>query len=464
MRRFVAFGPAFVVLLVVASVLVLGPAGVRRLHDARTHAIVAVAQRTLDQDDILVRLNEAVRNIAVAVEPSVVHLDVVGAGNAPGGSSGAGWVYDQRGHIITNAHVVAGARAVIVQFHDGRVQEATLVGADQDSDIAVIKVEAGDYLFPARRASGERLQRGERVFAFGSPFGFKFSMSEGIVSGLGRSARTAMGAARISNFIQTDAAVNPGNSGGPLVDIRGRVAGMNVAIATAADTRGTTEGQSAGISFAIPLATIESRVEQIIGTGTAVSGYLGVWFVDNAGIAEQDSPRGVRVEDIIDGGPAQRAGIRPGDIVTSIDGEAVIDGQVLSSIISSRTPGDTVALRIWRRGEYIELNAAVGERPDTRITQQLSDRVSSRLGLVMRDAPNAVVISGVEQGSPAALSGLISGQMLRAVNGVPVPDAQTAAALIVNSGVFRGRAARLTIAEEGGGETRVVELRQRGAW
>src|SRR5205085_7634281 len=143
-----------------------------------------------------------------------------------------------------NSHVVRGAKQIEVTFQDGRTSSAELVGQDPSTDIAVIQVKTDEGLFPVQRATALDLHQGERVYAFGSPFGFKFSMSEGIVSGLGRSAHTMLGGGGISNFIQTDAAVNPGNSGGPLVDIRGRVVGMNVAIATAQNTSGANEGQS----------------------------------------------------------------------------------------------------------------------------------------------------------------------------------------------------------------------------
>src|SRR5262249_19153086 len=144
-----------------------------------------------------------------------------------------------------------------------------LFAADPYTDIAVVKVPESDDVFPARRATGLQPQQGDNVFVFGSPFGFKFSMSQGIISGLGRDPTAAAEFGGYTNYIQTDAAVNPGNSGGPLVDIKGRVIGMNVAIATARSSDGTTtdEGQSAGISFAIPLGTIESVVDQLITRG-----------------------------------------------------------------------------------------------------------------------------------------------------------------------------------------------------
>ena len=166
--------------------------------------------RRLDQEDVLDKLNRATRNIATSVEPSVVHLEVYSHSNGSlHGSSGSGWIFDHAGHIVTNAHVVSESGKVLVQFFDGHVANGEVIGADAMSDIAVLKVDNGANLEPARRATGGAIERGDRVYAFGSPFGFMFSMSEGIVSGLGRSARTMMNYNGISNFIQTDAAVQP---------------------------------------------------------------------------------------------------------------------------------------------------------------------------------------------------------------------------------------------------------------
>ncbi|MCA9307728.1 MAG: trypsin-like peptidase domain-containing protein, partial [Phycisphaerales bacterium] len=199
-----------------------------------------------------------------------------------------------------------------VEFHDGRVREAEVVGLDSATDIAVLKVGNVSGLFPLRRATNEPVHMGDQVFAFGSPFGIKFSMSRGIVSGLGRGdAAHMMGMRRgYTNFIQTDAAMNPGNSGGPLVDIYGRVIGMNAAIANNAQPDQETagfSGQSAGIGFAIPLETVESVVDQIIESKLVLRGYLGVLIGDtSAEYAESIglNRRGVVVTGVPDDQPA----------------------------------------------------------------------------------------------------------------------------------------------------------------
>ncbi|MCA9299159.1 MAG: trypsin-like peptidase domain-containing protein, partial [Phycisphaerales bacterium] len=363
MRRFVSYGPAFVVLLAALVTLFAAPVALKRLEFARSSARITLARQSLEGSDILEQLNDAVRNVAKAVEPSVVHIDVQSGQFTLGGSTGSGWVFDDDGHVVTNAHVVSDAQTITVQFSNGRRTTADVVGMDVYTDIAVLKIADQGSGHPARRASGERLRQGERVFAFGSPFGFKFSMSEGIVSGLGRDPAGAVEVGGFTNFIQTDCAVNPGNSGGPLVDIYGRVVGMNVAIATGADSSGTTEGQSAGISFAIPLATIESRVGDILEGRPVRRAFLGIRYNGNlSGMVTLNRnvgeyAVGLLVDDVTPDTPAARAGLQPNDIIAEIDGQRVIDSRVLRSIIAPARPGDTIDMRVIR-------DTSVDTRPD----------------------------------------------------------------------------------------------------
>ena len=234
MKAITTYGPGLVVLGAVAAVLVGAPAIIRNSNEAHTDANVQLASQRLNQTDVLALINQAQRDVATVVEPSVVHVSTETTSNRRRlvesyASSGSGWIWDEDGHIVTNAHVVDGADRIQVQLHDGEVRSATLVGLDLHTDIAVLSVSTG-RLQASLRGDSDNIRQGDQVFAFGSPFDFRFSMSRGIVSGLGRSA----GLADIDyeNFIQTDAAINPGNSGGPLTDIRGEVIGMNTAIAT----------------------------------------------------------------------------------------------------------------------------------------------------------------------------------------------------------------------------------------
>ncbi|TVQ31074.1 MAG: PDZ domain-containing protein [Phycisphaeraceae bacterium] len=372
MRRFLVYGPALLVLITAAMTLIAGPAAIRQIEAARTSAKVTLAQQRLDEDDILQRINERVRDVADAIEPSVVFIRASGGGARAGRgrATGSGWVYDESGHIVTNAHVVQAATSIDVNFYDGRVRRATFIGADESTDVAIIKVDPDPtLLFPARRATGEPLHQGEAVFAFGSPFGFKFSMSKGIISGLGREARAMASSARYSNFIQTDAAINPGNSGGPLVDVRGRVIGMNTAIITD-DSRtdsGAIYGVSGGIGFAIPLETVEVVVNQLIERGVVVRGYLGVGLGDlemlpPQALAELGLPAavGVLVTHIERGLAADRAGIQVNDVIMGVDGVATPSTAVLRSLIGHKPAGDLIELDILRDGERVTIPVTLG--------------------------------------------------------------------------------------------------------
>ena len=482
MRRFVAVGPALVVGLVALLAVLAVPALVRQIGYATTSARVLHARQSLESDDILDRISRATRAVADAVAPSVVHVEVrtnAGPWQFGSGSTGSGWVYDADGHVVTNAHVVRGADAIRVQFSDGRLFEATLIGADPFTDIAVLKVPTTAGLFPATRATGVRLQQGDHVYAFGSPFGFKFSMSQGIVSGIGREPRGAVASANgYTNFIQTDAAVNPGNSGGPLVDARGRVVGMNVAIATGTESEGTTEGQSAGISFAIPLATIESVVSQLIQNGSVSRGLLGITFSPRSGetLIERAGYNGygVLVEGVSPQGPAERAGIRVGDVIVAIDGEPVTGDGVLRSLISNVRPGHSVRVRYWRAGEFLETTATLVENPRGNLVNASVIEALESAGLYVRDSFDArrgrialderPDVVGVRPGSAAELRGFASGQRISAVNGRPVRSIGELIVALDEAGFLLGRRTRFTVqdpADESNPspEPRDVELR-----
>ena len=393
MRRFQTVLPAVVVLSAALALLIVGPIAAQRIVSARTSAVVTLAQQRLDEDDILERINAATRAVAETIEPSVVYIEASMRG--PGGrfvrSNGSGWVYSKDGFVVTNAHVVAGMDSIGVQLTDGRLRRAQLIGFDPSTDIAVLKTSASGMI-PARRATDQALFQGDRVFAFGSPFGFKFSMSEGIVSGLGRHAATGQrGINAYTNYIQTDAAINPGNSGGPLVDVNGRVVGMNTAIVTTPErsTNGASEvtGLSGGIGFAIPLQTIEVVVEQLLKNGEVLKGFLGVALQDpndlpaearlEAGLTDG---LGVLVTGVTDGLPAARAGIRPMDVIVAVDGKETPNSPVLRAEISNRTPGEWVTITVRRADDERDLRVRLGA---ARFIPQTGELVP----VLNRDAP-----------------------------------------------------------------------------
>jgi len=459
MRRFVSYAPATVVLVTLLSVIALVPTLIGRASYASTEARIALAQQTLEDDDLLARLDRAITAVAEAVSPSVVHVGISrGEGFGPGGS-GSGWVFDEQGHIVTNAHVVRDARLIRVQFSDGRISPAEIIGIDPFTDIAVIRVAERSGLFPASRATGEIPRQGQTVFAFGSPFGFKFSMARGIISGLGREPQNAIDYGGYTNFIQTDAAVNPGNSGGPLVDVRARVIGMSVAIATGRDTEGTTQGQSAGISFAIPLATIESVVAQLIERGAVSRGFLGVSLPRGTVEIEDASFRGVGVPvpSVVESGPADRAGLAVGDVIVEIEGRRTTSVEILRSLVSNVRPGEEIDLRIWRGGELRELAVTAGEFTFEELAEQnVGNALGRWFGARLAEIDGRPGVSAVE--IPGRIEGLVPGMRFTHVDGEPVGSLIEVYTTLANAGFLAGEAVPVRVLTPEGEQAK-IELR-----
>ena len=293
-----------------------------------------------------------------------------GGGQGPQGGAesgiGSGAFVTADGYLVTNNHVVEDADVLEVLLFDGRVLDAEVVGTDPFSDLAVLKVDGDGFPFIPFGDSGE-LRVGQWVLAFGSPLSTELSntVTSGIISSLGRfsGAPDPRGRPTISNYIQTDAAVNPGNSGGPLVNLRGEIIGINSAIAT-------RTGTFNGISFAIPSDIVRSTVEQLIDTGTVERGYLGISFraataaIRNLydlgpGAAEV----GAVAPDATGRTPAADAGIREGDIITAIDGVELRDSGQIVSLISNKRPGDTVRITYYRDGDERTTTVTLGRRP-----------------------------------------------------------------------------------------------------
>lgn len=462
MRRFVSFGPALLVLLACLAVVLAGPAFFARLSSERTQAQIVLARQTLDADDILERLDAAMTAVADSVRPSVVHFDVEVPGRRfSSRNTGSGWVYDNNGHIVTNAHVVRGASAVRVQFASGREERAEIIGDDPYTDIAVVKISTGSPVFPMTRAATDAPPRqGQRVFAFGSPFGFKFSMSEGIVSGLGRDPANSREFGGYTNFIQTDAAVNPGNSGGPLVDARGHLIGMNVAIATGRDSQGTTEGDSAGISFAIPLPTIETVVDQLISDGAVTRGYLGIQFAEQTDtilLDNGDFAQGVRVNRVVTGGPSEAAGLLQGDVIASINGQSVDSFNILRSIVGSTQPGGTLDLDILRGGAVQTIDVTLGEMPAEVLAEQSARSIMIQLGVAFdTDQPYIVFVA---PGSPAAGAGLEEGQEVMRVGDTRVNSRTDILVAFDRAGLLSGSEVRMTVRDRESGRAKTVKVK-----
>src|SRR5713101_9216022 len=275
-------------------------------------------------------------------------------------SLGSGVIVSPKGYILTNHHVVEAADEIEVALIDGKKLKAKAVGSDPETDIAVLQVEGGPV--PAITfGDADALRVGDVVLAIGNPFGVGQTVTMGIVSALGRSQ---LGINTFENFIQTDAAINPGNSGGALVDAAGNLVGINTAIYS------QRSGGSLGIGFAIPASSAKNVMEQIIQTGGVTRGWIGVEAREITPEMGESfrlgATTGVLIEGVLRGGPAERAGLKPGDVLVAIEGKPVKDPNSMLNLVAALVPGKPASIRLRRDNKDVELQVAVGKRPTPR--------------------------------------------------------------------------------------------------
>jgi Do/DeqQ family serine protease len=270
---------------------------------------------------------------------------------------GSGVVVSPEGYILTNFHVVDGADEIEVAHNDGRKYKARVVGSDPESDLAVLRIPADHQLPVIAFGSSDTLRVGDVVLAIGNPFGVGQTVTSGIVSALGRSH---LGINTFENFIQTDAAINPGNSGGALVDSNGHLVGINTAIYS-------QSGGSMGIGFAIPVSLARSVMEQIIKTGSVTRGWVGIEVQElTPELAESfklSGTDGALIAGVMRGSPADKAGIKPGDVLARVSGKPVKDAQVMLELIAALEPGKTARFDLKRDGRNVALDVTIGKRP-----------------------------------------------------------------------------------------------------
>lgn len=334
-------------------------------------------------------------------------------------SLGSGFIVSDDGYILTNNHVVQGADEIIVRLNDRRELEAVLIGADPSSDLAVLKVDADD-LPTVELGDSDKLDVGEWVVAIGSPFGFDYSVTAGIVSAKGRSLPNE----NYVPFIQTDVAINPGNSGGPLFNLEGQVVGINSQIYT-------RSGGFMGVSFAIPINVAMDVAEQLKSKGKVSRGWLGVVIQEvNKDLAESfglDRAAGALVVQVVDGSPAESSGLVSGDIIVKVNGKDVQLSSDLPHLIGRLRAGDTAKLSVVRAGKRKTIDVEIGALPESDDIQLSSntppaERKSNRLGLVVSDIPAGksnelgVVVTDVNRG-PASMSGVVRGDVITMING-----------------------------------------------
>ncbi|MEG1201716.1 MAG: Do family serine endopeptidase, partial [Comamonas sp.] len=339
----------------------------------------------------------------------------------PMAGEGSGFIISPDGTILTNAHVVKGAKTVTVKLTDRREFKAKVLGADPKTDIAVIKIDAKD-LPVVKLGDSKAIQQGEWVLAIGSPFGFENSVTAGVVSAKGR----ALPDDSAVPFIQTDVAVNPGNSGGPLLNARGEVVGINSQIYS-------RSGGYEGLSFAIPIDLAVHIKDQIVAHGKVEHARLGVViqevnqaFADSFKLAK---PEGALIASVEKGGPADKAGLQPGDVITSYNGQAIVSSNDLPAAIATAQPGTKADLQVWRQGKKTSVQATLGGN-QAKGEQVASDdkAAKGKLGLALRElTPQEKQAAGANDGllveqaaGPAAVAGVRPGDVVLAVNGVAV--------------------------------------------
>jgi S1-C subfamily serine protease len=363
----------------------LGAALVGAAAGAGTYALLAdggttvVRQVTVQGSQPASESKLSVSDIYDLAYKGVVEITATGATSAPFGdqeqqqAQGSGWVYDTEGHIVTNQHVIANASSISVHFWNGATYRATLVGSDRSTDLAVIKVDApASLLDPLTLGDSGALKVGDGVVAIGSPFGLEETVTSGIVSALHREMK-APNRFTITDSIQTDAAINHGNSGGPLLNAQGKVVGVNSQIES-------NSGGNDGVGFAVPSTTIATIVPRLISNGKVEHAYLGVQLGEiPAGAAQQlGMARGVEVVGVTAGTPADDAGLRAatgrktvdgmtydtgGDVIVGFDGEQITTPQQLQVAVDAKQPGDTVTVTYIRGAKRHTVRVTLGTRP-----------------------------------------------------------------------------------------------------
>lgn len=374
---------------------------------------------------------------------------------------GSGFLVSADGLVVTNNHVVEQAEEIKVKTSDGRELPAKVVGTDPPTDLALLRIDAGGKPLPyAELGSSAAIEVGDWVLAIGNPFGLPRTVSAGIVSAVGRAD---VGILDFEDFIQTDAAVNLGNSGGPLVDLDGRVIGINTAIAS-------TSGGSIGIAFAIPVDMAKDVIRQLREKGKVVRGHLGVMISEiDEDLAQSfgySGKGGILVQDVTDGGPAQKAGVRAGDIIETMDGKDVGTISAFRSAVAAHSPGASLELRVWRNGSTRKMSVTLGEAPRADAVASVGAGGKPRLGIGLADVTPElrsqlglegdarVVISDVLPGSPAANAGLRPGDVLESIDGKPVESAGKAIDELRDANEKKG--VRLRIVRDGVGRFVVV--------
>ncbi len=356
-------------------------------------------------------------------------------GRMPMHGQGSGFIVSADGRILTNAHVVDGAQEVTVKLIDKREFKAKVLGVDRQTDVAVLKIDATN-LPTVQMGNSAETKVGEWVLAIGSPFGFENSVTAGIVSAKAR----ALPDESLVSFIQTDVAVNPGNSGGPLFNMKGEVIGINSQIVS-------ETGGYQGLSFAVPSEVAAKVQDQLVAHGKVIRGRLGITIQNvNQALAESfglSKPTGALVSSVEKGSPAEQAGVEPGDVIVKFDGKEVSDSAQLPARVAEMKPGAAAKLEIIRKGTTKEINVTVGELKDGKLAANADGaQKPGRLGVAVRPLnPEEQRQAGVKDGllvenatGPAARAGIQPGDVILSVNGTSIHSVDQLRSLVSKAG------------------------------
>src|SRR5450631_37160 len=492
--------------LVVALIAVVAVGSVTTLNftTSAKAAVAAPAAAPLDDNSVaaLLTLDRAMETLAARVTPAVVNVTVASKPNAqqsgpqgmpdmqqffgPGNpfghqfdmpsqpqnrmerGLGSGVIISPDGYIVTNNHVIDGAVDIRVTMSNREVLPAKLVGADPLTDLAVIKVN-GTNLPSVPWGNSAGLHPGQTVLAFGNPYGYRFTVTRGIISALNRPNPDPSDRRKLGEFIQTDAAINPGNSGGALVDAHGELIGINTFLIS-------SSGSFSGMGFAIPSQIVQPTVETLIRDGKVTHAFIGVQIADvtpdNAKFFEMKKAEGALVSDVQPDAPGAKAGLRTGDVITELDGQVVTDAGQLQMLVGQRRPGDTIHLGIMRDSKKTSIPVTLEALGGGKGTETAgSDHGKGRWGLRLADltpdlrnelqtqsSVNGAIVEEVQPGSPADNAGLQRGDVIMEVNRHPVKSAAEVAQAL--AGVPNGQDALVLVSSNGGSTFRVLHPTQ----
>ncbi|HLX84096.1 MAG TPA: Do family serine endopeptidase [Terriglobales bacterium] len=499
-RRFAA---AFLAVAVVGSVAMLSLTNSVKAAPAPTPAAAGLDDNSVGA---LLTLDRAMETLAARVTPAVVNVTVAskpnqqqagqdgmpdmqqffgpGGPGAPGGpfgrqfnfpqqpqnrmehGLGSGVIISPDGYIVTNNHVIDGAVDIRVTMSNREVLPAKLIGADPLTDLAVIKVE-GKNLPSVPWGKSADLHPGQTVLAFGNPYGYRFTVTRGIISALNRPNPDPSDRRKPGEFIQTDAAINPGNSGGALVDARGELIGINTFLIS-------SSGSFSGMGFAIPTQIVQPTVETLIRDGKVTHAFIGIQIADvtpdNAKFFQMNKAEGALVSDVQADAPGAKAGLKTGDVITELDGKQVLDAGQLQMLVGQKRPGETIHLQVMRDNKSVSVPVtleALGGDKNSEVAgnehgkgrwglrlADLTPDVRNELQAPAQESVHGAVVEDVLPGSPADNAGLQRGDVIMEVNRRAVKSASEVATAL--SGVPSGQDALVLVWSNGGSTFRVL--------